>query len=178
MEQQLQTIREKALAQLAEAQDTAALEQLRVSVLGKKGELTGILRGMGKLPAEERPKMGQMVNETRAAIEQALEARAAVLREKEKEERLKREAIDVTMPVRPRSAGAPNPLYTVQDELVEIFVGMGYEVVEGPEVEYDHYNFELLNLPKNHPARDAQDTFYIDDNIVLRTHTSPCRRAS
>ena len=173
MEQQLQTIREKALAQLAEAQDTAALEQLRVSVLGKKGELTGILRGMGKLPAEERPKMGQMVNETRAAIEQALEARATVLREKEKEERLKREAIDVTMPVRPRSAGAPNPLYTVQDELVEIFVGMGYEVVEGPEVEYDHYNFELLNLPKNHPARDAQDTFYIDDNIVLRTHTSP-----
>ena len=173
MEQQLQTIREKALAQLAEAQDTAALEQLRVSVLGKKGELTGILRGMGKLPAEERPKMGQMVNETRAAIEEALEARAAVLREKEKEERLKREAIDVTMPVRPRSAGAPNPLYTVQEELVEIFVGMGYEVVEGPEVEYDHYNFELLNLPKNHPARDAQDTFYIDDNIVLRTHTSP-----
>ena len=173
MEQQLQTIREKALAQLAEAQDTAALEQLRVSVLGKKGELTSILRGMGKLPAEERPKMGQMVNETRAAIEQALETRAAVLREKEKEERLKREAIDVTMPVRPRSAGAPNPLYTVQDELVEIFVGMGYEVVEGPEVEYDHYNFELLNLPKNHPARDAQDTFYIDDNIVLRTHTSP-----
>ena len=173
MEQQLQTIREKALAQLAEAQDTAALEQLRVSVLGKKGELTSILRGMGKLPAEERPKMGQMVNETRAAIEEALEARAAVLREKEKEERLKREAIDVTMPVRPRSAGAPNPLYTVQDELVEIFVGMGYEVVEGPEVEYDHYNFELLNLPKNHPARDAQDTFYIDDNIVLRTHTSP-----
>ena len=117
--------------------------------------------------------MGQMVNETRAAIEEALEARATVLREKEKEERLKREAIDVTMPVRPRSAGAPNPLYTVQDELVEIFVGMGYEVVEGPEVEYDHYNFELLNLPKNHPARDAQDTFYIDDNIVLRTHTSP-----
>ena len=173
MEQQLQTIREKALAQLAEAQDTAALEQLRVSVLGKKGELTSILRGMGKLPAEERPKMGQMVNETRAAIEQALEARATVLREKEKEERLKREAIDVTMPVRPRSAGAPNPLYTVQEELVEIFVGMGYEVVEGPEVEYDHYNFELLNLPKNHPARDAQDTFYIDDNIVLRTHTSP-----
>ena len=102
LEQQLQTIREKALAQLAEAQDTAALEQLRVSVLGKKGELTGILRGMGKLPAEERPKMGQMVNETRAAIEEALEARAAVLREKEKEERLKREAIDVTMPVRPR----------------------------------------------------------------------------
>ena len=173
MEQQLQTIREKALAQLAEAQDTAALEQLRVSVLGKKGELTGILRGMGKLPAEERPKMGQMVNETRAGIEEALEARAAVLREKEKEERLKREAIDVTMPVRPRSAGAPNPLYTVQDELVEIFVGMGYEVVEGPEVEYAHYNFELLNLPKNHPARDAQDTFYFNENILLRTHTSP-----
>ncbi len=173
MENQLREIRERALARLAEVQDTASLEQLRVSVLGKKGELTGILRGMGKLPAEERPKMGQMVNETRAAIEKALEERAAVLREKEKEERLKREAIDVTMPVRERSAGAPHPMNSVLDELLDIFVGMGYEVVEGPEVEYDHYNFELLNLPKNHPARDAQDTFYIDDNIVLRTHTSP-----
>ena len=173
MEEQLREIRERALARLQEAQDTASLEQLRVSVLGKKGELTGILRGMGKLPAEERPKMGQMVNETRAAIEEALEARAAVLREKEKEERLRREAIDVTMPVRERAAGAPHPMNSVLDELLDIFVGMGYEVVEGPEVEYDHYNFELLNLPKNHPARDAQDTFYIDDNIVLRTHTSP-----
>ena len=156
MENQLREIRERALARLQEAQDTASLEQLRVSVLGKKGELTGILRGMGKLPAEERPKMGQMVNETRAAIEEALEARAAVLREKEKEERLRREAIDVTMPVRERSAGAPHPMNSVLDELLDIFVGMGYEVVEGPEVEYDHYNFELLNLPKNHPARDAQ----------------------
>ena len=173
MENQLRQIRENTLARLAEAADSAALEQLRVSVLGKKGELTGILRGMGKLPADQRPRMGQMVNQTRADIEAALEARAAELREGEKLSRLARETIDVTVPVAPRSAGAMHPMNTILEELEDIFIGMGYEIVEGPEVEYDHYNFELLNLPKNHPARDAQDTFYIDDNIVLRTHTSP-----
>ena len=173
MENQLRQIRENTLARLAEAADSAALEQLRVSVLGKKGELTGILRGMGKLPADQRPRMGQMVNQTRADIEAALEARAAELREGEKVSRLARETIDVTVPVAPRSAGAMHPMNTILEELEDIFIGMGYEIVEGPEVEYDHYNFELLNLPKNHPARDAQDTFYIDDNIVLRTHTSP-----
>ncbi len=173
MENQLRQIRENTLARLAEAADSAALEQLRVSVLGKKGELTGILRGMGKLPADQRPRMGQMVNQTRADIEAALEARAAELREGEKLSRLARETIDVTVPVAPRSAGALHPMNTILEELEDIFIGMGYEIVEGPEVEYDHYNFELLNLPKNHPARDAQDTFYIDDNIVLRTHTSP-----
>ena len=128
---------------------------------------------MGKLPADQRPRMGQMVNQTRADIEAALEARAAELREGEKLSRLARETIDVTVPVAPRSAGALHPMNTILEELEDIFIGMGYEIVEGPEVEYDHYNFELLNLPKNHPARDAQDTFYIDDNIVLRTHTSP-----
>ena len=173
MENQLRQIRENTLARLTEAADSAALEQLRVSVLGKKGELTGILRGMGKLPADQRPRMGQMVNQTRADIEAALEARAAELREGEKLSRLARETIDVTVPVAPRSAGAMHPMNTILEELEDIFIGMGYEIVEGPEVEYDHYNFELLNLPKNHPARDAQDTFYIDDNIVLRTHTSP-----
>ena len=162
----------RALAQLAEAQDTAALEQLRVSVLGKKGELTGILRGMGKLPAEERPKMGQMVNETRAAIEEALETRATVLREKEKEERLKREAIDVTMPVRPPFRRArPNPLYTRAGRIGGDFrLAWVMRWSKALRSSTTTTTLSCSTLPKNHPARDAQDTFYIDDNIVLRTH--------
>ncbi len=173
MEKSLQEIRERVLAELSEAKASSKLEQIRVSVLGKKGELTGLLRGMGKLPAEERPKVGQLVNEVRAALEEALDKRAAELKEREKEERLAAETIDVTLPGPERSAGSLHPMNIALNKMIDIFVGMGYEVVEGPEVEYDHYNFELLNLPKNHPARDAQDTFYVDDNIVLRTHTSP-----
>ena len=173
MENQLRQIREKALESLAAIEDSQALEQLRVQILGKKGELTGILRGMGKLSAEERPRMGQLVNSVRAEIETALEKKLCEIREIEKARRLADEAIDITFPVEERHAGSLHPMNLALDRLMEIFVGMGYEVVEGPEVEYDHYNFELLNLPKNHPARDAQDTFYVDDNIVLRTHTSP-----
>lgn len=173
MEKSLQEIRERVLAELSEAKASSKLEQIRVGVLGKKGELTGLLRGMGKLPAEERPRVGQLVNEVRAALEEALDKRAAELKEREKEERLAAEAIDVTLPGPERSAGSLHPMNIALNKMIDIFVGMGYEVVEGPEVEYDHYNFELLNLPKNHPARDAQDTFYVDDNIVLRTHTSP-----
>ena len=173
MENTLREIRERVLGKLAQAEATSALEQIRVNVLGKKGELTSLLRGMGKLPPEERPKVGQMVNEVREVLEAALEKRAAELKEREKEARLKAEAIDVTLPGPERSAGSLHPMNIALNKMIDIFVGMGYEVVEGPEVEYDHYNFELLNLPKNHPARDAQDTFYVDDNIVLRTHTSP-----
>ena len=173
MENTLRDIRERVLGQIAEAKATADLEQIRVSVLGKKGELTGLLRGMGKLPPEERPKVGQMVNEVRAALEGALEERVAELKKSEKDARLKAEAIDVTLPGADRSAGSLHPMNIALNKMIDIFVGMGYEVVEGPEVELDHFNFELLNLPKNHPARDAQDTFYVDDNIVLRTHTSP-----
>jgi len=173
MENMLREIRERVLKNICEAEATAGLEQIRVAVLGKKGELTGILRGMGKLPPEERPKMGQMVNDVRQALESALEEKSAQLALKEKEERLAAEAIDVTLPGAERSAGSLHPMNIALSKMVDIFVGMGYEVVEGPEVEFDHYNFELLNLPKNHPARDAQDTFYVDDNIVLRTHTSP-----
>ena len=117
--------------------------------------------------------MGQLVNDVRKAIEDALEARSAELKAKEKEARLEKEAVDVTLPGPERSAGSLHPMNIALNRMVDIFVGMGYEVVEGPEVEYDHYNFELLNVPKNHPARDAQDTFYVEDNIVLRTHTSP-----
>ncbi len=173
MQDQLKAIREHVMEELKEVKDTSALEQLRVRVLGKKGELTGILRGMGKLPAEERPKMGQIVNETREKLEAALDERAAKLRAMEKEARLAAETIDVTLPGTKRAAGALHPMNIVLDDLLNIFTGMGFEAVEGPEIEYDHYNFELLNVPKNHPARDAQDTFYIDDNVVLRSQTSP-----
>ena len=173
MENKLREIRERVLSELSEAKATGRLEQIRVNVLGKKGELTGLLRGMGSLPAEERPRMGQMVNDVRKALEEALEKRGAELREREKQARLEAEAVDVTLPGEVRSAGSLHPMNIALQKMVDIFVGMGYEVVEGPEVEYDHYNFELLNIPKNHPARDAQDTFYVDDNIVLRTHTSP-----
>ena len=173
MENKLREIKERVLGQLNAAQATAELEQIRVAVLGKKGELTGLLRGMGQLPPEERPKMGQLVNDVRKVLEDALEEKAAQLKAKEKDARLAAEAIDVTLPGPDRSAGSLHPMNIALQKMIDIFVGMGYQVVEGPEVEYDHYNFELLNIPKNHPARDAQDTFYVDDNIVLRTHTSP-----
>ncbi|MEG0934783.1 MAG: phenylalanine--tRNA ligase subunit alpha [Clostridia bacterium] len=173
MREQLNELKARVQEELRAALDTGTLEQLRVRVMGKKGEMTSILRGMGKLPAEERPIVGQMVNEVRESLEQAMDERMAQLQKGEKDARLAREAIDVTMPGKTRSSGALHPMSLVLEDLMDIFTGMGFEVVEGPEVEYDHYNFELLNLPKNHPARDAQDTFYIDDNVVLRTHTSP-----
>jgi len=173
MQEQLKNIQTAVLEELKGISDSAALEQLRVRVLGKKGELTAILRGMGKLPAEERPKMGQIVNETREILEKAIDEAAASVRAKEKEARLKAETIDVTLPGTERTAGSLHPMNIVLDDLLNIFVGMGFEAVEGPEIEYDHFNFELLNVPKNHPARDAQDTFYIDDNVVLRSQTSP-----
>ena len=173
MQEELKAIRERVLEEMKSVQDTGALEQLRVRVLGKKGELTGILRGMGKLPPEERPKVGQIVNETREKLEKALDEAAEKLRAQEKEARLAAEKIDVTLPGTTRTAGSLHPMNLVLKDLIDIFVGMGFEAVEGPEIEYDHYNFELLNVPKNHPARDAQDTFYIDDNVVLRSQTSP-----
>ncbi|MGI6172343.1 MAG: phenylalanine--tRNA ligase subunit alpha [Christensenellales bacterium] len=173
MQEQLRQIQEKTLAELETVRDSAALEQLRVKVMGKKGELTAILRGMGKLAPEERPKMGQLVNEVRENLEQAIDACAQRIGQIEREKRLKDEAIDVTIPSAGRSAGSLHPMNIVLDELLTIFTGMGFEVVDGPEVEFDRYNFELLNIPKNHPTRDAQDTFYVDDNVVLRTHTSP-----
>ena len=173
MENKLREIRERVLQNIEEARASANLEQIRVGILGKKGELTGLLRGMGKLPPEERPRMGQLVNDVRAALEARLEERVSELQQKEKQERLEAEAIDVTLPGPERSAGALHPMNIALNKMIEIFVGMGYEVVDGPEVEYDHYNFELLNVPKNHPARDAQDTFYVEDNIVLRSQTSP-----
>ena len=173
MQDQLKAIREHVIEELKSVQDSNALEQLRVRVLGKKGELTAILRGMGKVPAEERPAIGRIVNETREKLESAIDETAAALRAREKDFRLRREAIDVTLPGTERTAGSLHPMNIVLEDLLTIFTGMGFEAVEGPEIEYDRFNFELLNVPKNHPARDAQDTFYIDDNVVLRSQTSP-----
>lgn len=158
---------------LRDAGSVAQLEALRVSLLGKKGELTGLLRGMGSLNPEDRPRMGQLINEARVTLEEKLNQREMALKSREQEARLLLETIDVTQPTRLPRVGNPHPTTRVLDQVVSCFAGMGFEVVEGPDIELDHYNFELLNIPKNHPARDAQDTFYIDDNIVLRTHTSP-----
>ncbi len=166
-------ISEEMKKELSETTATPHLEALRVKVLGKKGSLTALLRGMGQLSPEDRPKAGQLINEARERLTAMLDERQRELAAREKEEKLRREAIDVTEPRDLPAIGAEHPIQLVLDEVLDCFTGLGFEVVEGPEVELDHYNFELLNLPQNHPARDAQDTFYIDDNIVLRTHTSP-----
>lgn len=173
MKQQLENIRQLALKAIEEAEDQQGLENLRVKYLGKKGELTAILKQMGKLSAEERPIMGQLANDVRAAIEESFTKKAAYLKEVLLEQKLKRETIDVTLPGKHKELGSKHPLSIVLDEIKEIFVGMGFDIVEGPEVESDYYNFEALNIPKNHPARDTQDTFYINENVVLRTQTSP-----
>lgn len=169
----LQNIREQAAQALTNAQDSKALEDLRVKYLGKKGELTAILKQMGGLSAEERPKVGQLANEVRAAIETLIAEKGASLKTAMLDKRLELETLDVTMPGKAAPIGRAHPLSKVLDEIKEIFLGMGFSVAEGPEVELDYYNFEALNIPKNHPARDTQDTFYINDTVVLRTQTSP-----
>ena len=173
MRSALEAIRAKALEQLEKAGDLKALEEARIQLLGKKGELTAILKMMGKLSPEERPVMGQMANEVRAAIEEKLEARTAELKAKLAEMKLQSETLDVTLPGTVIRQGHRHPLNLVLDEIKEIFLGLGFDVVSGPEVELDYYNFEALNLPKDHPARDTQDTFYITENVLLRTQTSP-----
>lgn len=173
MKQQLEAIRLAAKEQLSQAQLPSELEALRVKYLGKKGELTGILKQMGKLSAEERPVIGQLANEVRAYIEDEIAQRSAQIKQQEQEKRLISEKLDVTMPGKIHELGKKHPLSIVLDELKEIFMGMGFSVATGPEVEYDYYNFEALNIPKDHPARDTQDTFYITENILLRTQTSP-----
>ncbi|MEF9878491.1 MAG: phenylalanine--tRNA ligase subunit alpha [Clostridia bacterium] len=159
--------------ELSALEGSAALEALRVRVLGKKSELTALLKGMGQLSAEERPKVGALINEAREWMTEKMNERQAALQAAEREAALLKETIDVTEPRPLPKIGSAHPITLVMNEMIECFTGLGFEVMEGPEVELDHYNFELMNLPKNHPARDAQDTFYMDDNIVLRTHTSP-----
>ncbi len=173
MKQQLENIRAEAAALIADAADTAQLESLRVRFLGKKGEVTAILKQMGALSAEERPIIGALANEVREEIEAAIRSRSETLAGAALQQQLTQETIDVTLPGRLPPMGGRHPLSKVLAELQEIFLGMGFDVVAGPEVEYDKYNFEMLNMPKSHPSRDTQDTFYITENILLRTQTSP-----
>jgi phenylalanyl-tRNA synthetase alpha chain len=173
MKSQLEQMRRTAAEKIAGASGIAELEALRIAYLGKKGELTAILKQMGSLSAEERPIMGQLANEVRAGIEALIAQQFEKFKEKEKAERLVSETIDVTLPGKSVALGHRHPLSIVLNEVIDIFLGMGFKVASGPEVELDYYNFEALNIPEGHPARDTQDTFYITDNVLLRTQTSP-----
>ena len=173
MREKLEQILVRALDEVGSCQSKDALEQARIKYLGKKGELTTILRGMGALTAEERPVVGQLANEVRAKIETAIEETGKTAAAKELEERLAKETIDVTMPGQKFTTGHKHPLTATLDEMTEIFTSMGYFVAEGPEVESVHYNFDMLNAPKTHPSREPQDTFYFNENTILRTQTSP-----
>ena len=166
MKQKLEEIRAAAHEALAGDLNLDALEQLRIKYLGKKGEITAVLKGMGKLTAEERPVIGALANEVRSQVEGMIETKKAEIAAKIEEVKLKAEVIDVTM------RGELHPLTKVMNNIKDTFIGMGFEIADGPEVELDYYNFEALNIPKNHPARDTQDTFYVSDNVVLRTQTS------
>ena len=172
MKQQLENIENAAMAEASSSDSIKALDELRIKYLGKKGELTAILKQMGKLSAEERPVIGQLANKVRQDIEEAITSKMSALKAKEKERKMAAESIDITLPGKQQSIGKLHPLKIVENEIKEIFLGMGFSVADGPEVEYDYYNFEALNLPPDHPARDTQDTFYITDNILLRTQTS------
>ena len=173
MKEKLDAIKENALSQIKATDSLEKLNDIRVAFLGKKGELTEVLKGMKEVAPEDRPKVGQIVNETRQAIEEVLDAAKKDLAAKKRELQMKAEVIDVTLPAKKAELGHKHPNTLAREEIEKIFIGMGYEVVEGPEVEYDRYNFELLNIPANHPAKDEQDTFYINDEVVLRTQTSP-----
>ena len=173
MKEKLAKIREEILKQIDASENLDKLNEVRVSALGKKGALTELLKSMKEVAPQDRPKVGQMVNEVRAEIETALETEKAKLEDRVMEARLKNEVIDVTLPAKKNSVGHRHPNTIALEEVERIFVGMGYEVVRGPEVEKDYYNFEALNIPKDHPARDEQDTFFINDSILLRSQTSP-----
>ncbi|KAA0549179.1 phenylalanine--tRNA ligase subunit alpha [Bacillus sp. BGMRC 2118] len=166
-------LQEEALKQIETTSELRALNDIRVSFLGKKGPITEVLKGMGKLTAEERPKVGEVANKVREAITQAVEEKQTALEMAEVEKKLASEKIDVTLPGRPVRKGSHHPLTAIIEEIEDLFIGMGYTIAEGPEVEKDYYNFEALNLPKGHPARDMQDSFYITEETLLRTQTSP-----
>ena len=173
MKEQLEAIRKGALEAIAGTKAAAELDALRVKYLGKKGELTAVLKLMGSLSAEERPVMGQMANEVRAAVEKAVEAQSAILEKAALEAKLKAETLDVTIPGKEVALGHKHPMYTVLDEIKQVFLDMGFEIMDGPEIELESYNFTKLNAPESHPSRDWTDTFYINDEILLRTQTSP-----
>lgn len=173
MKEKISAIRAAVEEKLTTATTMEQLEELRVAYLGKKGELTSLLRGMGALSAEERPIMGQLVNEVRALLESEIQTRSEQLKKEQMQAQLQNEKIDVTMPGTRQAVGNRHPLTIALDEIKDLFISMGFSIAEGPEIETDYYNFEALNLPPNHPARDTQDTFYITENILLRTQTSP-----
>jgi len=173
MREQLEALKTQALAELAEAGTEKEVQDLRIKYLGKKGELTALMKGMGSLSPEERPLVGQLVNSVKDTLEERVEAALTAMRESDKQERLRSERLDITLPGRRRTIGTLHPLTLVIQEITEIFSSLGFQAAEGPEIELDYYNFEALNLPKDHPARDMQDTFYVSENVLLRTHTSP-----
>lgn len=173
LQEKLEALKQETLAKIEETKELAILNQIRVETLGKKGPITEVLRGMKDLSAEERPKVGSFANEIRDIITKEIEAKKDLLEQLALQKALEDETIDVTLPGKPMKQGTRHVLTQIIEEIEDIFVGMGYEVVEGYEVEQDHYNFERMNLPKDHPARDMQDTFYISDEILIRTHTSP-----
>lgn len=173
LQEQLEELKSQTLAKIEAAKELAAVETIRVETLGKKGPITEVLRGMRDLSAEERPKVGAFANEIRDMLTSAVEKRKSELTELALEKKLSEEALDVTLPGKQISHGSRHVLTQIMEEIEDTFVGMGYQVIEGTEVESDHYNFERMNLPKDHPARDMQDTFYISDDLLLRTHTSP-----
>ncbi|MDD3417598.1 MAG: phenylalanine--tRNA ligase subunit alpha [Lachnospiraceae bacterium] len=172
MKEKLNKIREDALKQISESEALEKLNEVRVNILGKKGELTAVLKSMKEVAAEDRPKFGQLVNEARSEIENALEEARTKMEKILREEQMKSEIIDVTLPAKKNKVGHRHPNTIAMEEVQRIFIGMGYEVVEGPEVETDYYNFEALNIPADHPAKDEQDTFYITGEFLLRTQTS------
>lgn len=173
MEDKLKAIIEEARELLNRASDTETLNVIRVKFLGKKGKLTTVLRGMGSLSPEERPRVGKLANEVREELESLLSKSLSSIKDRELESRLKTEKIDVTLPGTLIALGKEHPLTRVQEEIENIFLGLGFSIVEGPEIEMDYYNFEALNIPKDHPARDMQDTFFTGSEVLLRTHTSP-----
>ncbi len=170
---QLDALEQQATTEISEASDAAALEQLRVGLLGKKGRISGVLGAMGKLPGSERPLVGQRANVLKTQVQSLLAERLAAVKQAAMAERIARESIDVTAPASGIPMGHRHPLITTTEEIVDLFLGLGYSVAEGPEVEKDYYNFTALNIPEDHPARDMQDTFYLQGDLLLRTHTSP-----
>jgi phenylalanyl-tRNA synthetase alpha chain len=173
MREKLEQMKHEALGCIAQAAGETALQDIRVRFLGRKGELTGLMKGLGALSAEERPVVGQLVNTIKDEIETRLESALASAREQDIQQRLQSERIDVTLPGRRLSCGTKHPITLVIEEVCDIFAGLGFSVAEGPEIEHDWYNFEALNFPPEHPARDMQDTFFVENNLLLRTHTSP-----
>src|SRR3989338_2550804 len=173
MLEQLQHLTEKAQAEITEASNLQALEQIRVHYLGKKSQLTEVLKGVGQLPSEERPKLGEIVNKTKEIIQNALKERQSQLTALQLNQQLEKEAVDVTLPGRDQSIGSIHPIAQVTERLQQLFLASGFEIVEGPEVEDEYHNFTALNIPEHHPARAMHDTFYLENGMLLRTHTSP-----